>query len=733
MIASQFATVALRLHTEGVGAEARAAASAALAACRPTERTAGGAATAAVTTADATVDAAIRAAAFGDTAAGDDTAGDAVAAADPLTRALRHAARSPSAAPWPWRLVAAALAGQPAQGDRAVDAALIGAEIAHRLAVALRGPVAAAWDAPGRVGAIGAAVTAGLAGGADTGQLASAVAISASLTCGHRVHAGTPLGGLHAGFAAAAGVLAATLGRQGVTGSPTALEGPRGLLNAYGERDAAAGLLDGFGTVWYVLDAPPTPPVPDSGQAPANPTGPDGAADLADQFARFASALSLADLPEAARHAGRRTLANVVGLAVDAARHPAVELVAATLRELGLHGNARALGRPERVSPYAAALLMGYAMHVEDFDDTHLRTVLHPGAPVVAAALAAAQVARASGAEVLAGVVAGVEVGSRLGIALGPGHFDRGWHVTGTVGHVAAAAAAARVLRLTAAQTAQALAIAGDLASGVTEQLGSMTKALHVGRSAADGLQAALLARAGLTGAPDPFGAAGGLRWALSPGYDPDAAVAGLGSAWEIEDNAFKPYSCGIVSHPVIDAAIAVRAAGLTAADIDRVVATVRPVVLEVMGVAAPRDGLQSKFSVYHCFAVGLLDGGAGPAQYSDARATDPAVVELRRRVEARTDPQMPKDACRVEVLDRAGGRHEFVIEHATGSVAAPMTDAQLADKFRLLAAPVLGGRAEQLWRAAMTLDAAERVDDLFTLAGPAERVDGLFTLAGPA
>ncbi|MEV4141596.1 hypothetical protein AB0J72_56755, partial [Dactylosporangium sp. NPDC049742] len=224
---------------------------------------------------------------------------------------------------------------------------------------------------------------------------------------------------------------------------------------------------------------------------------------------------------------------------------------------------------------------------------------------------------------------------------------------------------------------------------------------------AADGLQAALLARAGLTGAADPFGAPAGLAAALAPTYDPDAALERLGAGWEVEENAFKPYSCGIVSHPVIDAAIAARDAGLPAADIERVVATVRPVVLEVMGVREPMDGLQSKFSVYHCFAVGMLDGGAGPAQYTDARASDPQVVGLRRKVEAVTDPAMPKDACRVQVWLPGGVTHTFTIQHATGSVAAPMTDAQLEAKFRLLTVPVLGGDgAARRWRAAMNVDA---------------------------
>jgi 2-methylcitrate dehydratase PrpD len=701
LLASEIAAIAVRLVAQGIGEQERSRAATALASATP-HRTSGPAVGAAVTDA-------IRAAAYGPDGE-----------ADPLTRALLRGADAPAGPAWPWRVVAAVLdEAEPRRpepgGPDVVVAALVGAEVAYRFATAVDTPVAAAWDPAGGFGVLGAAVTASLLTAADADQLASALAIAASLTSGHRVHTGTPLGQLAPGFAASAGVLAAALARRGVTGSPTALEGPRGLCFGYGDRAAAGRVLDGLGTHWRVLDdVLPTAVA----QPPRSPAADDGGDDdLAGALAAFAAGVRLADLPEPVRQAGRRTLANAVGLAVDAAHHPAVEAVAATLADLGLRGDTRAIGRPDPVSPYAAALLMGYAMHVEDFDDTHLRTVLHPGAPVVGAALAAAQLAGASGADLLAGVVAGVEVGSRLGIALGPGHFDRGWHVTGTVGHVGAAAAAARVLGLSAEQTRRALVIAGTLASGVTEQLGSMTKALHVGRSAADGLQAALLARAGITGARPAFGGPGGLRAALSPEYDPAAALAGLGHEWELTANAFKPYSCGIVSHPVIDAAIAARTAGLTADDIERVVATVRPVVLEVMGVAEPRDGLQSKFSVYHCFAVGLLDGGAGPAQYSDARATDPAVVALRRKVEAVTDPDMPKDACRVEVFLRGGDSRAFVVEHATGSVDAPMTDAQLENKVRLLTEPVLGPGWSELWRSAMTVDTAAGVADLLARA----------------
>lgn len=446
---------------------------------------------------------------------------------------------------------------------------------------------------------------------------------------------------------------------------------------------------------------------------------------VSDRLAAFASGLQWGDITPDAQHAALRTFANVVGLAVEASRHPAVEIAVAALADLGhvdpdpLDGQGPecpVLGRPERFTAQAAALVTGMAMHVEDFDDTHLRTVIHPGAPVVAAALAVAEQTGASGRDLLTAITAGVEVACRVGNALGPGHFDRGWHLTGTMGHLGAAAAAGRLLGLDPERMRHALALAATQAAGTTEQLGTMSKSMHPGKAAADGLAAAQLAVAGFTGPPRPLEDPHGLAALLAPEPDLAEALARLGTSWEIEANAFKPYSCGIVSHPVIDAAIALRDELSDPRDIAAVEVVVRPVVLEVMGVVEPQDGLQSKFSVYHCFAVGFLDGGAGPAQYTDVRARDAAVVELRRKVRAVTDPEMPKDACRAVVHTTDGRTRTISVAHATGSVARPMTDDQLAAKFALLIRPRLGERTDPLWSAVWQVGDLSRLAPLYRL-----------------
>jgi 2-methylcitrate dehydratase PrpD len=372
------------------------------------------------------------------------------------------------------------------------------------------------------------------------------------------------------------------------------------------------------------------------------------------------------------------------------------------------------LGRSEQLTPPWAALVNGLTAHVEDYDDTYLSCILHPGAPIVPAALAAAEVASASGEDLMTGVVAGVEVASRLGDCLWPSHFDRGWHVTATTGPVGAACAAARILGLDADRTAAAIAIVVTQAAGHTEQLGSMTKSFQVGRAAANGIEAALLAEQGFTGPAEPLAGRRGMAALMADDVN-WAAMDDLGSRWLIELNALKPYSCGIVSHPVIDAGRELLSDVSDPDQIVGVVLDVHPRVLDVMGITEPTTGLQSKFSVYHCFAVGLLCGAGGPPEFSDERAVDPAVAEVRRRVQVALDPSMPADSCRVTATLVSGERIVRTVEHATGSTSAPMTKDQLEDKVTRLVEHLDDPR--RLWDVAWHLDEVSEVSELFAAA----------------
>jgi len=427
--------------------------------------------------------------------------------------------------------------------------------------------------------------------------------------------------------------------------------------------------------------------------------------------------LPATDLPAPARHAARRAIANTVGLAVGASRHPAYESAYQALTAPRTKPQASLLGRGERASTTVAALLTGLGAHVDDFDDTHLTTVIHPGAPVVPAALAVAEHIGASFDAVVDAVTYGIEVTLRIGVGLGTAHFDRGWHLTSTTGRFGAAVAAGRLLCLDTDQMVVALGVAAAEAAGLQEALGTMTKSLHPGKAAADGIEAALLASFGYTGPLHPIEGRRGLALTAAPHPDLSAIVARLGEVWEIQNNAIKPYACGVVSHPVIDAAIALRARARPNA-IASISLRTHPVVLDVMGVADPLTGLQSKFSVYHCFAVGLLYGAGGPAQFADSTAREPAVISLRKSVSVVLDPSVAKDECfaTVRLVDGQALTHH--VKHATASAASPMTDQQLTEKVRLVAGPVLGDDQAQALASAV-LSGATSLDGLLALATP--------------
>ncbi|MCW2919415.1 MAG: MmgE/PrpD family protein [Actinomycetia bacterium] len=408
---------------------------------------------------------------------------------------------------------------------------------------------------------------------------------------------------------------------------------------------------------------------------------------VTEQLAAFA--ISTTGLAPRVRDSARATFANALGVMVGGSAEDAYRSAYTTFAAAGLPAQATLWGRSERTSMTVAALLGGIAAHVQDFDDTHLGTVIHPGAPVVPAALAVGEHTGATLGEVIDAVALGVEISLRIGVGLGRTHFDRGWHITGTTGRFGAAAAAGRLLGLSPRQMQMALAIAATEAAGLQAAFGTMTKSFHAGKAAYDGVEAALLASMGFTSAPAGIEGRRGFVRTASTDADTEAIVQDLGLSWELESNAFKPYACGIVSHPVIDAGIELRQAGVRAEDVDAVRLRTNPVVLDVMGIADPRDGLQSKFSVHHCFAVGLIDGAGGPDQFSDARATDPDIAEFRRRITVALDPSIARDECFAEIAGVEGRRHH--VEHATASKDRPMTVEQLRGKIRLVTAPVLG------------------------------------------
>jgi len=430
-------------------------------------------------------------------------------------------------------------------------------------------------------------------------------------------------------------------------------------------------------------------------------------------LSEFAAGLRFSEVPEGARYATRRLLINTVALATAAARRTSVEMVLRLQQELGSPEMVAVLGRPERLSLFGAPVINGMSAHVDDFDDTHLPTIVHPGAPVVPAVLALAEHRGIDGHEVMSAILAGVEVSLRVADAISPGLINRGWHPTATAGHLGSAVACARLLGMDAEQVHRALAIGMTQASGVLTINGTMTKAFHPGKAAANGIEAALLVEAGWEAFDHPIEGEAGLARLMAPTVDFDRMVSDLGIRWETEANAFKPYACGIVSHAAIDAAVALRDR-IGGVAIESVDVRVPQIVLDAMGIEDPRDELQTKFSVYHCVAVGLLDGAGGPPEFSDERAVAPDVVDLRQRTKVTIDASVPVGAAFLTVRTADGAEHREDVINATASAERPMTDAELETKVRRLMEPVLGVEgATRVMQLCEQLAGAPSVDEL--------------------
>jgi 2-methylcitrate dehydratase PrpD len=389
------------------------------------------------------------------------------------------------------------------------------------------------------------------------------------------------------------------------------------------------------------------------------------------------------DLPQSVRTEAARTLLNWVGSALGGSRHETMDIALAALAPFSGPAQASVLGRRERLDILHASLMNGISSHVHDFDDTHLKTVIHPGGPVASAILALAERQPVSGRDFINAMVLGIEAECRIGNAVYPAHYDRGWHITGSTGVFGAAAAAGKLLNLSEQQMVWALGVAAVQPVGLREMFGSMTKSFHPGRAAQNGLTAALLASRNFTSSDAGLEAKSGWTNVLSTERKLGEITNNLGKTYEISLNTYKPFACGIVIHPTIDACIQLRNEHkLTAAQIDGIDLRVHPLVLELTGKKTPQTGLEGKFSVYFAAAVAIVHGAAGVKDFSDDAVKDATIVTLRDRVTATIDPAIKEEQARVIVRLKDGRRLEKYIEHAVGSVQKPMSNADLEAKF---------------------------------------------------
>jgi 2-methylcitrate dehydratase PrpD len=428
-----------------------------------------------------------------------------------------------------------------------------------------------------------------------------------------------------------------------------------------------------------------------------------------DTIAEWASSLTLSQVPSPAIGLVKRAFLDTISVSLSGAQLDSARIVA-RIANNGTGGTeSSVIGQARKAGVLDAALINGTSAHAELFDDNSEPMISHPSAPLVSALLPLGQARGKSGADVLVAYVAGFEVGVALGRQLNPQLYEAGWHVTRVLGNLGATAACSRLLGLDAKRTGAALGIVASMSSGLRQNFGTMTMALHVGLTARDAVHAALLAEEGFGADADALDGKYGF-FHLFGGKKP--AALPLGAPFELEASGiiFKPYPSGAPTHAAVDAALALGATiGGAVERIRKIRCLVHPWNFMTLREGKPEDTLRARVSLRYCVAAALRYGALGSAQFTDASLVDPAVERLMNLVEIEAASDLPDNGlfpAEVRLVLDDGSTLAERREVPPGAPQRPFTPEQADQKFRSCAQGVLGdAQMSQVSKMIATLD----------------------------
>lgn len=450
------------------------------------------------------------------------------------------------------------------------------------------------------------------------------------------------------------------------------------------------------------------------------------------RLARFVSSTGYADLPAHVVRLAKQSFLDTVGIALNGMNEAAPRILAQFARDEGAAPRATVMLLGFRTSACHAALVNGTAADIEGYSDVSVVRMHHPSVSPLAAVWALGEQLSSSGRDVLTAHVLGVEVANKIAAGVRPGLAQKGWHPLAVLGTFGAAAAAARLLGLDAERTGHALGIAGSEASGMRVSNGTMSKAYGAGRSARDGLAAALLAARGFTGAADVIEGRDGFLQTFGDGVSGEGIIERLGSPYDFESPgiALKKFPSCTRSHSSIQAVLNLRQAhGLAPDGVRAIECLVTPAVMDYLKFPAPRDKFEAKYSLEYCVASAIVRGTIDLESFEERRLSDPVVRSLMKKTKVAVWSEFARDGyspayapngCVAKITTDDGRTLvERVDKDPWDPLVTPPTWEDVVAKFTAMARPALGtARLRSVVSMVSHLEELTSVADLMALLG---------------
>lgn len=409
------------------------------------------------------------------------------------------------------------------------------------------------------------------------------------------------------------------------------------------------------------------------------------------KLAEFIVNTEFDDLPEYAINNAKLCILNWFGITIRGAHDDSVSILLKALIDFSREGQASVFQKGIKTSVINASLINGYISDVLNFDDVDLPSRIRPSIPLIPAILALSEYLHLCGKELLLAYIVGYETEVRIARAIYPSHYDAGWHVTGTAGTFGAAAGTSKLYKLDIEKTVNALGIAGTQAAGLRAVFGTMSKVLHAGKAAANGIFASLLAKEGFTSSEDILGAKRGFINVLSTNNNPDLLIRDLGKEYLIRDVTIKVHSTGYLVHTAIDAALAIKDKyKVSYEDIEDIELKAGPFIGEIVSLQEPQNIQQAKVSIQHSVATAFIYGKAGEDEFSAEAIKKPELISLRSKVRLEVLPDMKEIQIVLNVKTKDGRMFSEKLDIPKGTPENPLTESDVQQKFVDLTGQIL-------------------------------------------